>query len=106
MQGSSVSAGQRIRMYVCHPHAACEHMHVRVRLNYSTHSQGSLLPAVPLLLMGSVDKAPSGLLLTETRSLWLLNGEDLLKKASTQAFTTSSPEVSTLRSSVAMAIPR
>lgn len=29
--------------------------------------------------MGSVDKAPSGHLLTRTRSLWVLNGKDLLK---------------------------
>lgn len=37
--------------------------------------------------MGSVDKAPSGHLLTGTRSLWVLNGKDLLNKASIQDFT-------------------
>lgn len=41
MQGCSVSVDQGICMYVCHPPTVLEHMHMCVRLNYSTHSQGS-----------------------------------------------------------------
>jgi hypothetical protein len=41
--------------------------------------------------MGSVDKAPSEHLLTGTRSLWALNGKDLLNKTSIQAFTSPLP---------------
>lgn len=54
----------------------------------------------------SVDKASSGHLLTGTRSLWVLNGKDLLNKASIQAFTSFSPEVRPLKSLVALKITR
>lgn len=36
----------------------------------------------PFPPVGSVGRAPSGHLLTGTRSLWVLNGKDLLSKAS------------------------
>lgn len=61
---------------------------------FSIHKAGLLVAEVPKApltsvssqqpfpRMGSVDRAPSGHLLTGTRSLWVLNGKDLLSKAS------------------------
>lgn len=96
--------------HTCIHHTYCTHIHTHHETEsqsnkrhllpaepskqFSIHATGLLVadvPKAPLTSvssqqpfprMASVDKAPSGHLLTGTRGLWVLNGKDLLSKAS------------------------